>query len=632
MKLAIPFSLLGLLASQAAAAPQSITVAADGTGDFNTIQAALDAVPRDNRRRVVFNVKNGVYYEKVRLDRNRVTLSGESREGVRLRFNAPRAEYDKRYDRRGPAVLNVYGEDTIIEKLTIENTQTTEGHAFAIYGQPQRLILDNCNVLGVGGDTVSLWNTAYGMYYHRNCRFKGAVDFVCPRGWCFIRDSQFEEVRTSAAIWHDGHMNPSMKFVLRNCAFDGAKDFWLGRNHYPSQFYLLDCKFSANMADKPIGTVTDLTKVPEAMRPLFERKYFHNCHRDGGDFPWHADNLATAPGEPQPEAITTAWTFDRRWDPERTDAPKIESVEIADDMVYLYFAEDVAGVERVQIVREDGSTAAYTSGDGTRRLEFRGGAPASLPSRLDPNGDLIYGATATLALRTVAATELPKATPSREVTLLLIGDSTVAADPPDNPYQGWGAPLAEFFDDRVTVVNFARNGRSSKSFRAEGLWDEARKHHADFVVIQFGHNDNPGKGPERETNPAPGADFRNNLAQYVAEARAMGATPILVTPPTRRFFDDAARIKADEANVPYAEATLAVAADEKCAVVDLNRLSRDLFERLGEASSDWLQVEEDRTHFTPAGARRIAAVVLTDLQDRVPELRPFIFQNELWRH
>ena len=66
--------------------------------------------------------------------------------------------------------------------------------------------------------------------------------------------------------------------------------------------------------------------------------------------------------------------------------------------------------------------------------------------------------------------------------------------------------------------------------------------------------------------------------------------------------------------------------------IDLNRLSRDLFERLGEASSDWLQVEEDRTHFTPAGARRIAAVVLADLQERVPELRPFIFQDELWRH
>ncbi len=300
-----------------AAAQQELAVAADGSGQFTTIQSALDSIPRDNRRRVVINVKPGVYYEKLRIDQSRVTLRGADRDGVQIRYNAPRLEYDKRYDSLGPAVVNVFGDDLVFQNLTIENTQTTEGHAFAMYGQPNRLILDGCNVLGVGGDTLSLWNTAFGMYYHRNCKFKGAVDFVCPRGWCFIRDSQFEEVgATSATLWHDGHMNLDMKFVVRNSTFDGAKDFWLGRNHYPAQFYLVDCKFSANLADKPIGTVADPAIVSEAMRPFFERKYFHNCHRDGGDYPWHADNLATAPNAPSPDAITPAWTFDGKWDPE----------------------------------------------------------------------------------------------------------------------------------------------------------------------------------------------------------------------------------------------------------------------------------------------------------------------------
>jgi pectinesterase len=310
----------------------------------------------------------------------------------------------------------------------------------------------------------------------------------------------------------------------------------------------------------------------------------------------------------------------------------VTAVETDGDVVHVYFSEDVAGARDVRVQRADGSTAAYAGGDGTRRLEFRGGAASSPPQRLDPQDDELRGTVATLADRVVRPVDLPAATPLRTATILLIGDSTVAVDPVSNAYQGWGSPLAEFFDDRVTVVNMARNGRSSKSFRAEGLWDEARKTKADFVIIQFGHNDNLGKGPGRETDPGPGGEFRQNLARYVAEARELGAQPILVTPPTRRFFDESGRIRADEANVPYAEATLAVAKEVDCPAVDLNRLSREHFERLGEASSHWMQVEEDRTHFTPAGARRIAAIVLADLQEREPALRPFILQDELWRH
>jgi pectinesterase len=615
----------------AAAAPRQITVAADGSGDFRTIDAALATIPRNNANRVVVFVKNGVYYEKVRIDQNRVTLRGESRDGVRLRFNHPRSEYDKRYDRSGgPGVLNVYGEDVIVERLTIENVQHTPEHSFGIYGQPQRFILDDVAALGVGGDTVSLWNTAYGMYYHRNCTFSGGVDFVCPRGWCYIRDSQFEAPSTSAAIWHDGHMDLDMKFVLRNCSFDGIEGFWLGRNGYPAQFYVIDCRFSKNMGDKPIGTSADLRNVAD--QSVFDRRYFFNSHRDGGDYAWHADNLDKAPGSPNAEDITPAWTFGGRWDPESTAPPAITAVETSGDDIDVYFREDVAGAANVHVTRADGSQAAYVSGDGTRRLKFRGGAAGSAPKRLDPAGDELRGTVATLADRLVAATELPAAAPRREITILLIGDSTVAVDPVSNAYQGWGSPLSEFFDDRVTVVNMAKNGRSSLSFRNEGLWDEARKTKADFVVIQFGHNDNLGKGPGRETDPKPGGDFRANLARYVDEARAMGAKPILVSPPTRRQFDATGHIVANEGNLPYAEATLAVAAEKGVPVVDLNRLSRELFERLGEASSHWTQVEEDRTHFTPAGARRIAAIVLADLQGRVPELRPFILQDELWRH
>ena len=392
--------LLALGSGPAGAAPQ-IVVAADGSGAFTTRDAARASLPPGLGERVVVLVKNGVYTEKVRLDRHRGTLRGESRDGVRLQFHAPRSEYDKRYDRRGPGVLNVFGEDVIVQQMTIENTQTTDGHAFAIYGQPQRFILDDCDVLGVGGDTLSLWNTTYGMYYHRNCRMTGGVDFVCPRGWCFIRDSQFESASTSAALWHDGHMNHDMKFVVRNSRFDGPENFWLGRNHYPAQFYLLDCRFSSRLADKPMGVVTDVSQLPESQQRLYERKYFHNCHREGGDFPWHADNLTGADGAPAPADITAAWTFDGKWDPESAAPPTVVAVEVDDDEVHAYFSEDVAGARQACVVRDDGSIAALTGGDGTRRLEFRCGNAAATPRGLDLGGDDLYGTVATLGHRAV---------------------------------------------------------------------------------------------------------------------------------------------------------------------------------------------------------------------------------------
>ncbi|MFX0137537.1 MAG: hypothetical protein ACFFDN_28120, partial [Candidatus Hodarchaeota archaeon] len=128
--------------------------------------------------------------------------------------------------------------------MTIENSQPEIGpHAFAIYGTPNRTIIVNCNVVSKGGDTVSLWNYKQGMYYHANCFFQGAVDFVCPRGWCYIRDSRFYEVKETATLWHAGNYHPDQKFVLVNCSFDGVKGFQLGRHHYEAQFFLLDCNF-----------------------------------------------------------------------------------------------------------------------------------------------------------------------------------------------------------------------------------------------------------------------------------------------------------------------------------------------------------------------------------------------------
>ena len=84
-----------------------------------------------------------------------------------------------------------------------------------------------------------------------------------------------------------------------------------------------------------------------------------------------------------------------------------------------------------------------------------------------------------------------------KVRIALVGDSTV------NTGGGWGTGFCALLTPQVECINLARNGRSSKSYYNEGLWKEALEKHADYMLIQFGHNDMPGKGPDRETDPKP---------------------------------------------------------------------------------------------------------------------------------
>lgn len=151
------------------------------------------------------------------------------------------------------------------------------------------------------------------MYYHSNCSFEGWVDYVCPRGWCYVTDCRFYGHNLSASIWHDGSANKEEKFVIRYSYFDGVPGFPLARHHRDAQFYLLDCIFSRNMADKPIY----LPISPNAtVWKWGARHYFYNCHRVGGDFDWFKDNLQTAEWSPRADQIDAKWTFNGKWDPE----------------------------------------------------------------------------------------------------------------------------------------------------------------------------------------------------------------------------------------------------------------------------------------------------------------------------
>lgn len=170
----------------------------------------------------------------------------------------------------------------------------------------------------------------------------------------------------------------------------------------------------------------------------------------------------------------------------------------------------------------------------------------------------------------------PPVTPIRASKIVLVGDSTTAVQ------GGWGGAFCDrHVASFLACTNLARGGRSTYNYRAEGSWDialhemRAGPYQAVYVLVQFGHNDQPGK-PGRSTDLA--TEYPDNLRRYVAEIRATGAHPVLVTPLTRRQFDDGVLI---DDLAPWAEATRAVARELQVPLVDLHARSRDLVQGMG---------------------------------------------------
>ena len=201
--------------------------------------------------------------------------------------------------------------------------------------------------------------------------------------------------------------------------------------------------------------------------------------------------------------------------------------------------------------------------------------------------------------------------------LILVGDSTMA------PRSGYGNALCEKFQ-QVACLNLARGGRSSKSYRAEGLWDtvlvllnEKGAPQKNLVLLQFGHNDQPGK-PGRSTDL--GTEFGPNLVAYVNEVRATGHEILLITPLTRRTFKDG-QLPNDLR--PWAETVIRVGSELGVPVLDLNASSHAAVQALGQAGADELAEAPprfDRTHLGPQGAALFAEQVRVGLLQLKPEL------------
>jgi len=175
----------------------------------------------------------------------------------------------------------------------------------------------------------------------------------------------------------------------------------------------------------------------------------------------------------------------------------------------------------------------------------------------------------------------PPAVPIKASKIILVGDSTTQV------LSGWGGSFcATHVTSFAACVNLARGGRSTYSYRAEGSWDLALAEMKTpgfvktYVLIQFGHNDQPGK-PGRSTDLT--TEFPANLKRYVEETRAAGAEPILLTPLTRRQFKAG---KLDRDLDAWAAAIRKVAAEMNVPLVDLNKRSADAVEALGPSMAN----------------------------------------------
>ena len=215
---------------------------------------------------------------------------------------------------------------------------------------------------------------------------------------------------------------------------------------------------------------------------------------------------------------------------------------------------------------------------------------------------------------------------SKPITVFLVGDSTMAdkPDPEHNPERGWGQMLPQFFDSNVTVQNHARNGRSSKSFMDEGLWEKVKEQikPGDYVFIQFGHNDQKDKDPKRYTNPWTG--YRLHLIRYIEETRAHGGVPILLSSIVRRKFNEYGTLEDTHGLYPFVVRD--VAREYGVPFIDMQLKSEKLVQSMGpeDSKSLYLWVEpgiyerfpegkEDNTHFNEAGATAMAQLAVDGL-------------------
>lgn len=207
-------------------------------------------------------------------------------------------------------------------------------------------------------------------------------------------------------------------------------------------------------------------------------------------------------------------------------------------------------------------------------------------------------------------------------TIFLLGDSTVC-DQPLEPYASWGQMLTRFFTPDIAVANHAESGESLRSSLGARRLDKVLSliKPGDYLFIQYGHNDMKEKGD----GVGAFTTYKADLKKFVAEARTRGATAVLVTSMHRRTFDAGGRITNSLGDYP--EAVRRVAREENVALIDLNAMSKALYQALGPEQSGALFKEGDGTHHNNYGSYELARCVVEGIRQNDLELAHFLWPD-----
>ncbi len=541
-----------------------LTVSPDGSAQYTTIQAAVDAAPDSFSTPAVIRVYRGDYDEKLHITKNNLRIVGDAAERVTLTHS----DYAKQTYADGVTEKGTFcsytviitGHNVEIENMTIRNDAgdgRVVGQAVAVYAAGDRGIF-------------------------RNCRFVANQDTLyCGPVMPKVADNALPYVLpVTAASCGDATLVPYRQY-FENCEIVGDVDYIFGS----FTCWFEKCKLICNNRGESLNGYYTATNTPETQPFGF---VFNQCHLTG-------DNCA-----PKSVSLGRPW---RKF--ARTTFLNCQMDECVMDEGWLDWDEERPVTFRYQ---EYGTTGARN------HLSLRHPAAAILN----------FTQAAAITVKTVLSGYDGWDPQHPFKTIYICGDSTAANYSPEQaPMTGWGQVLHAFVPFNVFVDNHAMCGRSSKSFIGEQrlLNIEHCLREGDILLIQFGHND---EKPDRERATDPYTTYLDYLSIYLNAAREHGAIPVLMTPITRRKFQDG---KLQYTHLEYPLAMKTLAKEKGVYLVDMEQLTHDLAQTLGDEDSIplWCHLEEghpnypeglkDDTHLKFEGAYQFAFLAADALKE-----------------
>jgi pectin methylesterase-like acyl-CoA thioesterase/lysophospholipase L1-like esterase len=534
-------------------------VAQDGSGQFTTIQEAINTIPENNNERVIIQIKEGIYKEKLEINKPLISLVGTDKEKVKITFG----DYAKKQFSSGENMgtfssysILLTGDQFLAKNITFENHAgcgTVVGQAVAVYVDGDQMEFDHCSFLGsqdtlftgplppkpiegnrFGGPRDGL-ERRVGRSYFSNCYIEGDVDFIFGSATAVFHNCEIFSLDKSSEI--NGYITAASTPIDEKFGY-----------------VFIDCRLTSNAA---ANTVYLGRPWRDYAKTVFINCWMGEHIKEEG---WHN-------WEKQHAEKTTCYAEFNSCGPGGNMEKRVKWAKVlTEEEAKEFTIENVLGEKR------------------------------DWPSLVEKE---------------------------KQFRIYLAGDSTVENVLPEQGIkQGWGQQISQFFTDEVCIINEAMGGRSTKSFIDEGrlqkILDNIKLN--EFLFIQFGHNDQKVEDKTRGTDPY--TSYQEYLTHYINGAREKGAIPILITPVNRRIFDEQGNLINTLGDYPEAMRQVAADLKvplidlwkkskdfyEGLGIEE----TKELFA--------WYELENqdpppDDTHFSQYGAKKIAELVVEGIKE-----------------